>query len=282
MRAGAGLTGEQVVDRIGWAAKSKLSRLENGRSRPDLADILDLLDLYEVQGRSREDLVSIARDAGNSRWLRTYPVMTARQRGWAELEATCSFIREYAATTIPGLLQTPEYARVRILSTYGLSTDVPSQRHTRGAGEDAETEVCARLARQAILTRPGDPPRYGVVLDEAALSGRGAPPEVLGDQLRHLAELAGLPNVTLRVLPRSAVVAGHFQPQHAFSVYAFADPGDQSTVAVETLGNDVVLTDRQLVRAYSQVFDWLSDAALSEADSVGWLTSAAAGSVPPR
>src|SRR5262245_44591449 len=64
-REAAGLTGDQVVSRIGWASASKLSRLENGRSRPDLGDVLDLLDLYGVSGAARDDLIAIARDAAN-------------------------------------------------------------------------------------------------------------------------------------------------------------------------------------------------------------------------
>jgi transcriptional regulator with XRE-family HTH domain len=117
LREAAGLTGEQVVERVGWASASKLSRLENGRSRPDLADVLDLLDLYRVAAATREELIGIARDAGNSRsWLRAYPVMTSRQRAYAELEVGCAEIHEYATAIGPGLLQTPEYARVRIVA----------------------------------------------------------------------------------------------------------------------------------------------------------------------
>ena len=48
LRDRAGLTGEQVIERVGWASASKLSRIENGRSRPYLSDIVDLLDLYCV------------------------------------------------------------------------------------------------------------------------------------------------------------------------------------------------------------------------------------------
>ena len=39
LREAAGLTGDQVIERIGWASASKLSRLENGRSRPDPQDV---------------------------------------------------------------------------------------------------------------------------------------------------------------------------------------------------------------------------------------------------
>ena len=62
LREAAGLTGDQVVERVGWASTSKISRIENGRSRPDLADVLALLDLYRVTGRRREQLLAIARD----------------------------------------------------------------------------------------------------------------------------------------------------------------------------------------------------------------------------
>lgn len=57
----------QVCDQLGWASTSKLSRLELGQSRPDLADILDLLDVYNVVPAEREKLVIIARDAAATR-----------------------------------------------------------------------------------------------------------------------------------------------------------------------------------------------------------------------
>jgi transcriptional regulator with XRE-family HTH domain len=267
LRISAGFTGDQVVERVGWAAKSKLSRLENGRSRPDLADIVDLLDLYGVAGDLRDELIAIAREAANSRWLHAYPVMTARQRGYAELEGSAVQIREYAATTIPGLLQTPQYARIRIMSTRGLLA-VPVQAEAQG---DAETEIKARLARQSILTRAVDPPTYEAILDEYALHGRSAPNDVLGGQLSHLRAVASLPNVTLRVLPTDTRVGDFYQPQHGFSMYAFADPRDLQTVAVEALASDLILTDRGAASRYAKVYEWLRTAALSPEVTVDWL-----------
>lgn len=288
LRETAGLTGDQVVEQVGWAAKSKLSRLENGRSRPDLADVLDLLDLYEVRGRDRDQLVAIARDAGNTRaWLRAYAVMTQRQRGYAELEAGSARIREYGLSIVPGLLQTPEYARVRILSSRPLSAvaepgaPVPAQRPSLVVGplaelpapQEPDTEVAARLARQTILTRTPEPPCYEAILEEQALLGRGAPGEVRDGQLAHLVALASLPNVTIRVLPRDAAVGPHFVPYTGFSIYHFPDPGDPETVAVETLARELVLTDRSSVERYARVFAWLSAAALDPIRSRSWISS---------
>ncbi len=267
LRLAAGLTGDQVVEQVGWAAKSKLSRLENGRSRPDLADILDLLDLYQVEGEVREELVGIAREAGNNRWLRAYPVMTARQRGYAELEGSAVHILEFSLTTIPGLLQTAEYARIRIMSAHGLHL-LPQQTPTR---REAEAEIEARLARQAILTREVEPPMYDAVIDQNALSARCAPTDVLSGQMIHLRAVASLPNVTLRVLPAHARVADFYQPQHGFSMYAFADPRDLQTVAVEALASDLILTDRAAASRYATVYEWLQQAALTPEATVEWL-----------
>ncbi|MDI1459843.1 helix-turn-helix transcriptional regulator [Catellatospora sp. KI3] len=290
LREHAGLTGEQVVDRVGWAAKSKLSRLENGRSRPDLADVLDLLDLYQVRGRDRDQLVAITREAGNTRgWLRAYPVMTQRQRGYAELEAGSAEIREYALSIVPGLLQTAEYARARILSSpepapsspaphpAGRAEAVPVQRAGSAAelpaAQEPDTEVAARLARQAVLARQPDPPRYEAVLDEQAVLGRGAPRAVRDGQLAHLSSLMLLPNVTIRVLPREACVGPEFVPYTGFSIYHFSDPEDPETVAVEALARELVITDRMAVQRYSRVFDWLRAAALDPIRSRAWLES---------
>lgn len=276
LRMAAGLTGEQVVERVGWAAKSKLSRLENGRSRPDLADIMDLLDLYQVHGEGREELVAIAREAGNTRWLRAYAVMTARQRGYAELEGSAVQIREFAAAHVPGLLQTPHYARIRIMSTRPLQGLPGVQRNPQAGAEqagpaDPQAEVEARMARQSILSREQDPPVYEAILEEGALSPRSAPPDVLSGQFNHLRAVASLPNVTLRVLLRDAHIGDFYQPQHGFSIYSFADPGDLQTVAVEALASDLMLTDRSAASRYVRVYEWLRTAALSPEATVDWL-----------
>ncbi|WP_238449776.1 Scr1 family TA system antitoxin-like transcriptional regulator [Micromonospora sp. 4G55] len=117
LREAAGLTGDQVIERIGWASASKLSRLENGRSRPDPDDVRLLLDLYGAEPELRDDLIGITHEAGDMRgWRKSYPVMTQQQLGWAEIEAGCAEIREYNPVLVPGLLQTPGYARLRIVS----------------------------------------------------------------------------------------------------------------------------------------------------------------------
>lgn len=271
LREAAKLTGDQVIEAVGWASASKLSRLENGRSRPDLRDVLVLLDLYQVDDSVREELTTITGEAGDMRaWLRLYATMTPRQRGYAELEAGCAEIREYSPVIVPGLLQTKAYVKQRILSSRQLVGD-PDRDDT----EDADTEVAARMARQEQLTREVDPPRYSAVIEEAALSGRAGTPDVLRAQLIQLRKRAILPNVTIQVLRAEQTIADWYLPHTGFSLYRFAEPQDPETVAIEGLATNLMITDQNEVGTYSMVFEWLQAAALGPEETLAWLTEAA-------
>ncbi|MEV4498568.1 helix-turn-helix transcriptional regulator [Micromonospora arborensis] len=271
LREAAGLTGDQVIERIGWASASKLSRLENGRSRPDPQDVGVLLDLYGADAAVQEELLAFAEAGDIKVWLKNFPVMTQQQRSWAELEAGCAEISEYNPVLVPGLLQTPEYAQVRIVSAREVSAGAGEPE----SGDEPETEVQARMARQSLLTREPDAPRYTAVLEEAALVGRRAgPPEVLREQLVQLCHLAQLPNVTLHVLLRDTQVGNWYLPPTAFSVYRFADPLDPETLAIEGGFTDVMSTEAITLNSYKVVFEWLCTAALSKSDTLSWLIEA--------
>lgn len=273
LREAAGLTGEQVIEQVGWASASKLSRLENGRSRPDPRDVAALLDLYRADEETRAELTVITREAGDMRrWLRSYAAMTEHQRSYAELEAGCAEIREYNPVLVPGLLQTAAYARVRIVSAQLADSAADP--------ESTETEVSARLARQALL-QPADAPRYTAVLEEGALSRRAGPPEVIREQLAKLCELARLPNVTLHLLPRDATIGDWYLPPTAFSLYRFADPADPEALAIEGGFTDVVSYDANALNRYKMVFEWLCAAARSPSDTLSWLIEATGGTTEP-
>ncbi|WP_433127070.1 helix-turn-helix domain-containing protein [Micromonospora sp. CA-240977] len=281
LREAASLTGDQVIERIGWASASKLSRLENGRSRPDPQDVAVLLALYGADEALHTELLGIAGEAGDMRgWLKNFPVMTQQQRSWAELEAGCAEISEYNPVLVPGLLQTPGYAKVRIVS----AREVGAGAGEPEPGDEPDTEVQARMARQLLLTREPHAPRYTAVLEESALGNRAGPPEVLHEQLVQLCELALLPNVTLHVLLRDTPVGNWYLPPTAFSVYRFADPLDPETLAIEGGFTDVMSTDVITLNSYKVVFEWLCTAALTASETLSWLiesTGRLTEAVPP-
>lgn len=109
-------------------------------------------------------------------------------RPWLEVEAVAAVIRSYQPLTVPGLLQTPAYAKVVISN---LEPDP----------EKAERLLAGRLERQRLLTGKRSPECVFVV-DEAAL--RRGEPELLREQLARLVEVSRLPQVKLHAVPLSA------------------------------------------------------------------------------
>ncbi len=84
------------------------------------------------------------------------------------------------------MLQTPDYARAI------MRTGLP-----RDTDETLEEDVKLRIDRQMVLTRE-NPPLAWFILDESVLY---RPYGDMKNQIRHLAELAELPNVVIQVLP---------------------------------------------------------------------------------
>lgn len=262
------MTLEQVCDRLGWASTSKLSRIELGQSRPDLADVLDLLDVYQVPAPERDTLIAIARDAATGRgWWKTLSGMGERQRAYAELEGGAATVVEYQPAVVPGLLQTPAYARLRLGA------------RVLDRATDVEADVRARLLRQEVLHRE-DPPRYTALLELAACDPDGVPEAIWREQLRHLVTLAEKPHVTIRIVP-PGVTAGGVHPLTPFSRYSFPDPADPRTVMVEALTTDIRLVSATDLAWYDAVVDRLLDAALPADETARLLTRLADGAVRP-
>jgi transcriptional regulator with XRE-family HTH domain len=263
LRAAAGLTHEQVAKRIG-ESRAQISRLENGHV-VDQADVMKILDALGVDGERWTQVITIAREAGEKGWWESTRGMGERQALYANLEAGAAQIREYQQTFIPGLLQTPEFARARTEADATLES----------LTETADGVLAGRVGRQRMLRRPGAP-GYEVIIDEVAIRRLAAPPEVVKKQLYHLATTCnGRPGITLRVLPVDARLDSFSVPRCTFSIYDYPDPGDPAVVAIDTVTSDLVLTGPAEVAPYDQLYARLRDAALPQADSLDLLTKAA-------
>jgi transcriptional regulator with XRE-family HTH domain len=259
LRAERGLTHEQLARRIG-GNRAHISRLENGHG-VDQADIIKILDALDVQGDRWTQMITIAREASERGWWESNKAMGQRQALYANLEAGARTIREFQMTFLPGLLQTPEFTRAR----------VDADTLTGPIDFTAEKTIEARNSRQRMLNRPNGP-TYDVVVDEVAIRRAAAPPEVVKAQLYHLAATVnGSPKTTLRVLPVNATIEGHVVPRSAFSIYTFPDPGDPTVVAVDTVTDDIVLTNPDDVKRYDELYGRLHGAALSRSDSLNFL-----------
>ena len=173
------------------ASESKMSRLELGRSSFKPRDVSGLLDLYRVGADERATLLAMAGHANNPGWWQAYAEVVA---DWfvpyLGLEQAAETIRSYEVQFIPGLLQTPDYARAVLQIGADDTIELTSQR------------VSLRLCRQRILHRPS-PPRLWAVIDEAALRRPIGGASVARAQLQHLIEMARLSHVNIQIAPFS-------------------------------------------------------------------------------
>jgi transcriptional regulator with XRE-family HTH domain len=240
-------------------SRMKVSRLENAHIRPDLAEVMKILDILGVTGDKWNEVVRIARDAAERGWWDSFgDAMGPRQRLYADLESGASSIREYNQTAIPGILQTPEFtwALVELDKREGPITYVP------------ERMAQARLQRQRVALHP-DGPTHEVVLDEFVLRRLAVPPAVLRDQLRHVAEVvASEPRITVRVLPFDARLVGGMLPRSSFALYTFPDPEDPPMAVVDTATTDIVHTEEDEVARYRGHYERLRECSLSPAESL--------------
>jgi len=263
LRAEAGLTHEQLAKKIG-ESRAQISRLENGHV-VDQADVMKILDVLGVDGERWTEVMTIAREAGERGWWESTRGMGERQARYADLEAGAATIREYQQTFLPGLLQIPGYATAR--------TEAPAVLESLGGTSDGV--LAGRLGRQRMLRRPGAP-TYEVIIDELTVRRLTVSPEVLKEQLFHVATTVNAdPKISLRVLPITARIYGYAVPRCTFSLYTYPDPGDPAVVAIDTVTDDLILTEPAHVSTYEQLYSRISEAALSELDSLDLLTKAA-------
>jgi hypothetical protein len=148
---------------------------------------------------------------------------------------------------MPGLLQTPDYARAIIQAA------VP-----KWVPEEVEQRVEARLIRQGILVRD-NPPHFEAVVDESVLHRVVGSRAIMRAQLERLLELSELPNVQLRVIPydAGALPAGN----NKFIILGFAQPAVADVVFVEGLTDDSYLDDPRDVETYNITFRALAQMA---------------------
>jgi transcriptional regulator with XRE-family HTH domain len=263
LRSERGLTHDQIAKQIGQS-RAAISRLENGHG-VDQAVLLQILDVLEVDEDRWMTIVEIARQAAERGWWESNRYMGARQAKYAELEAGAATIREFQMVFLPGLLQTPEFTRARVAAD-GLGTP---------DGHVADKAVEARNRRQRMLRRP-DGPHYEVIIDELAVRRRAAPDDTVRAQLYHITARANSdPATTVRVLPADAKISDYGVPRTAFSIYTYPDPGDPIVVAVDTITEDLILTEDIDVKQYEGLYDRLRDAALPVAKSLTFLTRVA-------
>lgn len=262
LRDSAGYKLEEVAGMLG-VAPSTLSRIETGKAPTKLAYLSQLLELYQVtDAGQRQILVDMAREGHRKGWWAAYDDVLPSGLGvYVGLEAEASGLRSYEIGVVHGLLQTTDYARAILRAS--------APRHT---ADQIERLVDLRMERQRRLD-DNPPLDLWVIHDEAVIRRTVGGPVVMRHQLAHLLVAAGLPGVTLQVLPfDTGAHAGHDGP---FSIVEFHDRSDSEVVYVESTAGPIYLEKDREVRASAEVFDRLRAAALPPEASLDLISKAA-------
>ena len=244
-----GLTVEQVAERL-LCSPSKVSRMETGRGTASPRDIRDLCDLYDVADEAERDrMMRLAHESKQQGWWHSHDLDFGTYVGLEEAAVATMY---YHSTTIPGLLQTADYARA-----------VHDVVVPRLLPERIDELVEVRMTRQRRLLED-NPPHFTAILDEAALHRVVGGLEVMAAQLDKVLRMSALPKVVIQVLPYEA--GAHAAMESNFSIVELSAPASD-VVFVEGLIGSVYLDRAQDLDRYHAVFKQLQAIALSPKDT---------------
>lgn len=248
LREQAELRPDDVAQRLGWS-RQKVMRIERALTKASSNDLNAIMDLYGVTSPQRDALLQLAKDAWKRGWWTVYRDIFAGT--YLSLEDEASQIRDWQPQVVPGLLQTPDYAREVVMAFTTESADI-------------ERRVAARMTRRSILSRPKAPELH-VILDEAILHRRMGGSETMRAQLDSLLTDARRPHVNLQVLPFDR--GRHPGLNGGFAILTFEVGIDPDIAYLETPGGDIYLESEDDVSRRRVVFDQLSETAMSADES---------------
>jgi transcriptional regulator with XRE-family HTH domain len=258
LRRDADMTGRDLAAACGWLP-SKVSKIENGKQTPSPGDIrvwAERTGHPEAEAPLRAELAAL--ESFFRDWRRQLKAgMRFRQVESLGLEADTRHLRVWEPNYVPGLLQTAEYARIRLRQGAELYN----------APNDLDAAVAVRTNRQQVLHLPTK--RFDFLVAEGALrDGNAAPPDVMAGQLDRLMVATTHTTVNLGVVP--ANVLWPFHADNGFWLY------DSDAVIIETLTAELRLTHADEIAVYSRVHAALAQVSAYGADARSLIAAAIA------
>ncbi|MFD5088854.1 helix-turn-helix domain-containing protein [Kitasatospora sp. NPDC058201] len=236
----------KAVARGAVMSPSKLSKIETGKVSPAIVDVERILTAIAVSDEVKAEYMDAARaeatEATAWRLIRRLGHYRKQQQIKA-LDDSTQLLRVFQPSLVPGLLQTPEYAR----AVFG-RRDLSEEQLSRA--------VAARLARQQSLYDTTKTLRF--VMTEPVLRWRLVPAAMMAGQLDRIISVSRLSHVDIRIVPLAAPQTD--VPAHSFVIR------DDRMVTVETIHAEVVVTDPRDTETYVQKFDGFAARALSGDD----------------
>ena len=221
-----------------------------------------MLAFYGVEDPLRARLLELAEEATGRGWWDDYAdAVHPQYLEFIGLEAEATSCSQWQSDVIPGLLQTADYARQLDAAFKAIAPNIPPSVHDRF--------LRVRSLRQERLT--SEPAlRLSVVVDEAVLLRRIGDNGIMRAQLAHLATMAEMPQIDLRILPlnqKGALVAA------SFVILSFGSRESPETAALgdvvstESLNTELYVEGEAGTHLYRLFFDAASTAALPPEES---------------
>ncbi|WP_433175104.1 helix-turn-helix domain-containing protein [Actinoallomurus sp. CA-150999] len=161
-------------------------------------------------------------------------------RDWVDEERRASALRAFELSVVPGLLQTPDYARTVL--------------------DGDEAAVTARLERQAILNGE-NPPTLRCVLDETVLTRGFGDAKVMRDQLEHLVNSVS-PRLAVQIVPSGVRYEG------LAGAFTIATVDGSDVAYVDTAVRGLVTSNRDDIACLIDVWESIRTFTLSQRESI--------------
>jgi transcriptional regulator with XRE-family HTH domain len=230
-----------------------MSRIENATRLPKARDVRDLCRLYRVDDATESVLLDLVEASREPVWWEDYSDLGGDYSSLIGLEAAAVSISDCRNSTVPGLLQSPDYLRAYITAA------INPQRETPFSSREITERIEVAEKRQQNVARPTL--TYVAYLDEAALQRVVGGPRVMVGQITHFLSLLDPPRVTLRLLPNS--LGAHPGQPGGFTVIDVPEPDVPDVVYIDSLAGQLFLDAPEDLARHRRVIEQLDGMALS-------------------
>ncbi|MFF9850333.1 helix-turn-helix domain-containing protein [Streptomyces litmocidini] len=179
-RRRADLTQEQFAPLAGYSAPM-IASIEQGRRLPSKGFVNRAEEVLDAFGVIRAAAKHLTRKAGLAKWFEE----------WAELEPLAVTLYTFENRLVPGLFQTPAYARTLF------EEQIPAM-----SDDKIESNLVRRMERASILTERPET-IYSFIIEEHVLRRQVGSPETMREQIDHILDLCERRNIDIQVMAQS-------------------------------------------------------------------------------
>lgn len=261
LRQRSGRSRDEIAELMD-CSESKVRKIEEGRIGISRIELLYLLDTYSVEDETdRANLVELAKQGKARGYWASYGSVPTAVQNLLGIEGTATTFRFFELSVVTGMLQTEDYARALIESTWH-----PGQ-------TPVEKQVQLRMERQRRQLDE-DPAEIWAIFDESVLHRTIGSREIMREQLQHLIELGKRSNINIQVVPFGH--GGYQGLLGPITILEFPEDFHSPVAYAETQAGSFYLEKEPEVQRCSVAYNHMMAAALSQQESTKLIRTIAA------